>query len=48
MLRDDCLAPSTRIGRMTDRGLRRIFDRLVAAGVVRELTGRPAFRLYGL
>ncbi len=48
LLGDDCLAPSIRIGQMTDRGLRRIFDRLVAAGVVRELTGRPAFRLYGL
>lgn len=33
---------------MSDRGLRRLFDRLVSLGVVRELTGRPVFRLYGL
>ncbi|WP_341236020.1 DUF1403 family protein [uncultured Sulfitobacter sp.] len=33
---------------MTDRAARRFCDRLVELGVVRELTGRPTFRLYGV
>ena len=45
---DDAVLPSARIGAMSDRGLRRLFDRLVALGAVRELTGRSTFRLYGL
>lgn len=44
----DCLTASGRIGRMSDRAMRRIFDRLLEARLARELTGRGTFRLYGL
>ena len=33
---------------LADRAARRLCDRLVELGVVRELTGRPTFRLYGV
>ena len=33
---------------MSDRSARRLCDRLVVLGVVRELTGRDTFRLYGV
>ena len=33
---------------MTDRAARRLCDRLMELGVVRELTGRTTFRLYGV
>lgn len=33
---------------MSDRAARRLCDRLVDLGVVRELTGRSTFRLYGI
>jgi hypothetical protein len=43
----DALAPSA-LDFMSDRAARRLCDRLVGLGVVRELTGRETFRLYGL
>lgn len=43
----DALAPSA-LNFMSDRAARRLCDRLVDLGAVRELTGRDTFRLYGL
>jgi hypothetical protein len=50
LLNEDCVSPAeaARQAPMTGRAARRLFDRLVALGAVRELTGRPTFRLYGL
>ncbi|RWO62374.1 MAG: DUF1403 family protein [Mesorhizobium sp.] len=48
LLSDDALVASQRIAEMSDRGLRRLFDRLVELGAVRELSGRSTFRMYGL
>ena len=50
LLAEDCLAPAeaARQAPMTDLAARRLFDRLLALGAVRELSGRPSFRLYGL
>ena len=55
-LREDAVLPSTMLSPriigtsagMTDRAARRLCDRLVDLGVVRELTGRSTFRLYGV
>jgi hypothetical protein len=47
-LSDDAVIASEKITGMSDRGLRRLFDRLMELGAVRELSGRPAFRVYGL
>ncbi len=43
----DALAPGA-LDFMSDRAARRLCDRLVSLGAVRELTGRDSFRLYGL
>jgi hypothetical protein len=50
LLNEDCVSPAeaARQAPMTDRAARRLFDRLVRLSAARELTGRPAFRLYGL
>ena len=48
LLDDDAVPSSGRDGSMTARGRRRLFDRLVSLGAVRELTGRATSRLYGL
>ncbi|AMY72186.1 hypothetical protein AKL17_3p0030 (plasmid) [Frigidibacter mobilis] len=44
----DALAPAELTAFMSDRAARRLCDRLVALGALRELTGRDTFRLYGL
>lgn len=48
LLSNDAIVASEEIAGMSDRGLRRLFDRLVELGAVRELSGRPTFRIYGL
>jgi hypothetical protein len=48
LLEDDALAPGAPVAGMSDRGMRRICERLVELDAARELTGRSAFRLYGL
>jgi len=48
LLADDAVPASVRLPGITDRGSRRLFERLSALGLVRELTGRSTFRLYGL
>jgi len=47
-LEEDSLGSATPISGLSDRGARRLYERLVSMGAVRELTGRATFRLYGL
>lgn len=48
LLSDDAVPGSWSSPKLSARGARRLFDRLGALGAVRELSGRPTFRLYGL
>jgi hypothetical protein len=50
LLDDDGVTPAAAAARagLSDRAARRLFDRLVALGAARELTGRETFRIYGL
>ncbi|MFZ3180644.1 MAG: DUF1403 family protein [Methylocystis silviterrae] len=50
LLADDCVSPAraAKAAGLSDRAARRLFDRLIALGAVRELYGRANFRLYGL
>jgi hypothetical protein len=50
LLGDDAISPAraAKMAPLSDRAARRLFDRLIELGAVRELSGRPNFRLYGL
>ena len=48
LLADDAVSAAAPIAGLSDRARRRLFERLVILGAARELTGRSAFRLYGL
>ena len=48
LLHEDSLSAVGKLSGLSERGARRLFERLVALGAVRELTGRATFRLYGL
>lgn len=48
LLSDDAIVASAKIAGMSDRSLRRLFERLFELGAVRELSGRAAFRIYGI
>lgn len=48
LLTRDAVAASALTGVMTDRAARRLCDRLVQLGCIRELTGRDSYRLYGV
>jgi hypothetical protein len=48
LLDEDSLAAATPIAGLSERGARRLFERLASLGAIRELTGRATFRLFGL
>jgi hypothetical protein len=48
LLDEDSLSVASKISGLSERGARRLFDRLEGLGVIRELTGRATFRFYGL
>lgn len=48
LLNQDAVTAAQLKAILSDRAARRLLDRLVALGGVRELSGRPIFRIYGL
>ncbi len=48
LLDEDSLSATTKLTGLSERGARRLFERLASLGAIRELTGRATFRLYGL
>ena len=48
LLNQDAIAASEPFPGISDRGLRRLLDRLHSLSAIRELSGRSSFRLYGL
>ena len=48
LLGDDAVSGTFTTGNLSRWASRRLFDRLVELGAVRELSGRPTFRIYGL
>ena len=48
LLADDAVSAAAPLPGLSDRARRRLFDRLVSLSAARELSGRAAFRLYGL
>ncbi|MBX9934840.1 MAG: DUF1403 family protein, partial [Methylobacterium sp.] len=48
LLADDAVAATALKELGSDRAARRFLERLASLGAIRELTGRPTFRLYGL